>query len=397
MAYRNGLGSNLAFSIVNDTWRVSPIIYDGDEDQDRRMENPTEFEQAVDEHFERLHVWDRLKGLDKAQRPMRYGALMYVTSDGDSAKSTDELITLPTIDYLVKLNVFHEAQLQVASAVQNPAKFNYGMPIEYDIHTNAAGATNEWENSGYQVHASRVFPYGEGALDGSMYGVPCNEGCFEALMDAAKVRMSGAEGFFQNASNKYANTLPENATLADAEMLLDSMDDFDNEMSRSLVTVGEIKMLQTTLSDPTNAWTIAVNECAAHHSKPLTILIGQQTGRLASGEDIGVWNRVIMDRQEQVANAMITGLLDDWMEKFNFPAPTNELNIVWRDLNESTAEQQVDLAKKRAETNKICVDARMPPMYSTEFMQQEAGSPVEEVIVLDDGGEEPDDTPTEVK
>ena len=388
MAYRNGLGSNLAFAIVDDTWRVAPVIYDGDEDIDRRKDNPTEFEKAVDEHFERLEVWERLKGLDKAQRPMRYGAIMYVTSEQDAAKTTDKLLTLPTMDYLIGMRVYHEAQLQVSTASQNPASMNYGMPLVYDIRTNVAGSTNEWENSGYQVCASRVYPFGEGALDGSMYGVPCNEGCFEALMDAAKVRMSGAEGFFQNASNKYANTLPENATIADAEAILESQEDFDNELQRSMVTVGDIKMLQTTLADPTNAWTIAVNECAAHHSKPMTVLIGHQTGERASGEDIKTWNRVIMDRQEQVGNKMISGLLDDWMVKFNFPKPTNKINIVWRDLNESTADQQADLGKKRTETNKIARDAGMPPVYSIEYIQGEAGAPIGDVVVLDDGGED---------
>jgi hypothetical protein len=65
---------------------------------------------------------------------------------------------------------------------------------------------------------------------------------------------------------------------------------------------------------------------------------------------------------------------------------------VWRDLNESTAEQQVDLAKKRAETNKISVEGRGLPVYSTAYIQEEAGAPIEDVIILDDGGE--DDLPT---
>jgi hypothetical protein len=300
------------------------------------------------------------------------------------------------MDYLSKLSVFHEAQLPVDTAVTNPASVNYGNPILYSIRTNAAGSTNEWETSGYQVHASRVFPFGEGALDGSMYGVPCNEGCFEALMDSAKVRMSGAEGFFQNASNKYANTLPAEATLADADAILESMEDFDNELQRSLITVGDIKMLQTTLNDPTFAWTIAVNECAAHHGKPMSIIIGQMTGVLASEENIKTWNRVIMDRQPAVADKMITGLLNDLMLKFSFPAPTNKINIVWRDLNESTAEQQATLTKAKAETNKLCVEARMLPVYSTDGMQTDAGVEVKDVIILDSGGEG-DDLPVDKK
>lgn len=209
MANRNGFGFNLAYGIVDDTWRVPPTIYDGEEDAKRRLKSPTEFEKAIDEHFERLHVWDRLKGLDKAQRPMRYGALQYVTSEKDAAGTEIPLVRLPSMDYLVDLRVYHEAQLPVETAVTNPASINYGKPVLFGLRVNAAGSTNEWESSGYQIHASRVFPFGEGALDGSIYGTPCNESCFEALMDLAKVRGSASEGFYQNASNKYANTLPE--------------------------------------------------------------------------------------------------------------------------------------------------------------------------------------------
>lgn len=387
MAYRNGLGSNLAFAIVNDTWRIAPVIYDGEEDAERRKDNPTEFEKAVDEHFERLEVFERLKGLDKAQRPMRYGAIMYVTSSQDKAKAHDELVPLQSMEYLVKLTVFHEAQLRVESAVQDPSNINYGNPILYNIYTNVAGSTNEWEDSSYQVHASRVFPFGEGALDGSMYGVPCNEGCFEALMDSSKVRMSGAEGYYQNASNKYSVKLEKDSVIADANLIADSMADFDNGLSNSMITTDAVSLMQTLLNDPTSAWTIAVNECAAHHGKPMSILTGQMTGVLASEENIKTWNRVVMDREVQVGNPMILGLIKDLTEKFNFPEPTDKINIVWRDLNESTAEQKVDLAKKRAETNKISVEGRGLPVYSTEYIQTEAGAPIEDVIILDDGGE----------
>lgn len=49
---------------------------------------------------------------------------------------------------------------------------------------------------------------------------------------------------------------------------------------------------------------------------------------------------------------------------------------------------KAELAKKRAETNKACIDSRMQPVYSTEFIQQEAGAPVAQVVLLDDGGED---------
>jgi hypothetical protein len=390
MAYRNGIGGNLAFGIVNDTWRIPPTIYDGKEDAKRRKNNPTEFEKAWDETCERLEIFKRLKSLDLKQRPMRYGGLMFVTSgEAQGTNTTNELVRLPSIEYLVGMRTYHEAQLPVQTAVDDAMRVDYGNPLTYQIKTNVAGSTNEWENRGPQVHASRIYAYGEGALDGTIYGVPCNEGCFEALMDMAKTRGSGAEGSFQNASNKYVNTLPENATVADADAVLQSQEDFDNGIGVSMVAVGDVKTLQTQMTgNPKLSWDMAFAEACASHSKPQAVVMGEITGERASTENLKSWNRIVMDRQEGPGNDLIMGLLKEFIKKFSFPAPKEKINIVWRDLNESNTEQKVDLAKKRAETNKICVDAKMQPIYSTEYMQAEAGAQIEDVIELDNGGEE---------
>lgn len=390
MANRNGIAYNLCYEITKDCWREPPTIYDGDEDPERRESNPTEFEKAIDEHFERLQVWQYLEDLDYQQRPMRYGGIMALTSEPAGTTATVPLIRLPTMDYLVGFRVYNEAQLPVEQAQQDPMRVDYGQPLIYQVKTNVAGASNEWENSGYQVHASRVYAYGEGAIGNSIYGVPALEASFESLMDAAKVRGSSAEGYFQNASNKYAFTL-KNGTQADGDDIADEMEDFDNEISRSMMLgEGSVQLMQTTLADPTNPWTIAVNDACAAHSKPMKVVVGMQTGERASTEDIRQWNRVIMDRQARECNRMITGLIRFLQERFTMPEEADHINIVWRDLNESTAEQQAELANKRALTNKACIDAKMPPVYTTEFIQSEAGAPIVDVLDemdIDIGGE----------
>ena len=388
MANHNGIGSNLCYGIVSDCWRINPVAYDGDEDPERRKDNPTEFEVAFDALFERLDMWQYLEDLDYEQRPMRYGALMMITSGEGGAEAKDPLNPLPSVEYLVGLNVYNEAQLQVQTAGQDINTLSYGMPLTYQVRTNVAGSTNEWENSGIIVDASRVYAYGEGAIGRSIYGVPALEAAFESLMDLTKIRGSGAEGFYQNASNKYSVKLDKDSTIADAELILDSMEDFDNDISRSMVTTDAVSLMQTTLIDPTPAWTNAFNEACASESKPAKMVIGNQTGERSSTEDITAWNRVIMDRQSRQCNRMIQGFIDYITVMFNFPEPTNKLNIVWRDLNESTTGDKVDLGLKRAQTNKTCVDSGMQPVYSTEYIQSEAGAPVEEVVLLDTGGED---------
>lgn len=394
LANRNGIAYNLCYSITEDCWRIPPVIYDGPEDPKRRQENPTEFEQAIDQHFERLRAWQFMEDLDYSQRPMRYGALMMLTSENQGVRTSDELVGLPSIDYLVGMRVYHEAQLPVETAIQNPASLDYGNPVTYSIKTNVAGSTNEWENSGFQVHASRVFAFGEGAMGDSIYGVPALESSFESLMDAIKIRGGAAEGFYQNASNKYANILPENATAADAAEVIESMEDFDNEFSRSLVTVGDIKMLQTNLSDPTSPWTIAVNEACAAHSKPMKVVIGMQTGERASTEDILQWNRVVMDRQHRECGRIILGFINYIQDKFNFPEPSSgKISISWRDLNELSQGEQVKVVLDMASVNENQIKSKMEPIFSREVMQDTAGVEIEDVLSsmdIDIGGEDED-------
>ena len=387
MANRNGIGKNLAYGIVNDTWRVSPIIYDGEEDSDRRDKNPTKFEQAIDEVFDRLDLWHKFKMIDLAQRPMRYGGFVFVTSGEPGGTGINSFLApQPTPDYLVDLRVYHEAQLRIDTANTNPMSIDYGKPIEFTIKTGGAGSTNEWEESSYQVNATRTFCVGENATSGFL-GNPCNEACFESLMDLGKVRGSAAEGIFQNASNKYVNMLGENATINDAEEIIQSMEDFDDENSTSLVTTGDVKMLQTNLSDSSSAWKNALYEACAAHDKPAAIVIGEITGERASTENIKSWNRVVMDRQEGFASKLIVDFINDVLiDKFNLPEPSEYINVNWRDLNESTADDKAALAKTRVETNKLAIESRMQPIYSTEYIQQEAGSPAEVVVPLDDGG-----------
>ena len=82
---------------------------------------------------------------------------------------------------------------------------------------------------------------------------------------------------------------------------------FDN----SLIAYGmSAKTLSSTLADPMNPWTIALNEVAASTGIPATILVGQQTGRLASDEDGKQMAKVVMARRQNVLNPMIKALFD---------------------------------------------------------------------------------------
>ena len=129
--------------------------------------------------------------------------------------------------------------------------------------------------------------------------------------------------------------------------------------------------LQSALADPTPPWTIAVNEIAAAEEVPVTILIGQQTGRLASDEDQTHFAQMIMSRRENFATSMVMDVVKRMIKINALPAAEiNDLHLVWDDLTDTTQAEKLDTAKKMAEIN---ANPLMDQVFSREEIRENAG------------------------
>ena len=83
----------------------------------------------------------------------------------------------------------------------------------------------------------------------------------------------------------------------------------------------EAKSLQATMSDPKEYAQLAYNEIAAGSGIPLTIIIGMQTGRLASDEDQTQKNVLIQTRQKKWNTPMIKKFLKRLIKYNALPRP----------------------------------------------------------------------------
>ena len=80
----------------------------------------------------------------------------------------------------------------------------------------------------------------------------------------------------------------------------------NRNMDATIVTQGATAgVLQTTTSDPTGAFQLAANLFSASVQIPFVVLFGQQTGRLASGEDKAAMNARCKSRQANELTPMI--------------------------------------------------------------------------------------------
>ena len=385
MSRRNGLARGIIELKVGETWQDDPIVYDGDEDPKRRKENPTEFEKALDKWADEWELWSRLEGADKRQKVMRYSGLIIFAREPEEAQSTDQLQKLAGPEAVTKLMPVFESEIEVNEAIQDPSSPDYGQPRHYHFRSETTGSRNTWIENDFILHPSRVIPFAEGADDGSIYGVPEFESYFNALLDLEKVRMAGAEGLFKNASQKISINLDPKLTQGltddDQDAFDENIDEYSKNMNPALVLAGaEAKTMQSNMSDPKEYSQLAYNEVAAGSELPLTIIIGMQTGRLASDEDQTQKQIVIQKRQKKWATPMVKKTVKHLIKYNALPQLSNgKLTVCWPDITEPSFKDKVDAVDKMMSTNEKAVKAQQSSVYSTEFMQEFAGVEVEDV------------------
>ncbi len=82
-------------------------------------------------------------------------------------------------------------------------------------------------------------------------------------------------------------------------------------------------------------WLICMNEVAAATGIPVTILIGQMTGRLASDEDQKQLAKFVKERRENTINPMLRRFVDHMVKVGLLPAPRSEIEIEWENMLEA--------------------------------------------------------------
>ena len=212
---------------------------------------------------------------------------------------------------------------------------------------------------------------------GGIYGIPSLEAPYNSLMDLRKVIGAGGEGFYRNASQSIMFNLkdPSSAKI-NADLLSDFNDNYDefsrNRMRRAMWTPGlDPKALESSLITPEEFFKVALNDVSAASKIPATILIGQQTGRLASGEDSKHFLSMGNSRRENYLTENIVDVLNWCME--HGILPTGEFEVVWDDLLALSDTEKMTNAKSMSEVNKNQFGAGGMTPFTGEEIREAAG------------------------
>lgn len=238
--------------------------------------------------------WGVLKIMDAVQRVGSYGALFFELKDG---LTIDKQPKARGVDSVQAIKALYESQITPEEYETKRTSPEFGKPTVWSIKEDAQGDRSTSAGRDGKIHKDRIVTWAEGAIDGGINGRSCLRSVFNSLVTLEKIIGAGGEGFRKNAraSTHFNFTAAVNEFIAamGAKDAVDAKDkfndryrDFQGSADGSLITSGmDANQIKIDLANPEPFFKVALNDVAADWRIPGTVLIGQQTGRLASDED----------------------------------------------------------------------------------------------------------------
>ncbi len=397
---RSGFARAAIMRPVQKCWSTPPKIFDFDGDGEAEATG-TQFEKDVQYLIDKKKLMKWLYSLDYRQRVGRYGGIIIVAKeiDGDKKNGSDP-IQVAGVKNILSFKPAFEQQIIEGEIDNSIQSTGFGNPLSYSYNPSAS-ATHQTQVSDMTVlDRTRVFTFGEGADDGSIYGTPALEAGFNDLLNLEKVGVAAAEGLYKNAKQRlHINVKDEHVASAmlnsDEQGAFDeTMKDFAAGFDAEFFTSGmEVATLQSALQDPTGAANVALQAFCASVDIPKTVLIGFETGERSSSENKNSWDEMCASRRENVLSDMIESFLEHLVSIGALTPPKNGIKIVWDDLMAASDEEKLNNAGSMTTVNKTSFDAGNGAIFTDEEIRKAAGyEPLEDDLFdEDDEGEMTDD------
>jgi hypothetical protein len=397
---RGGPAHGAVHRLLDKCWQEWPRIKRPDSDD----ESP--WETKVQALLRSVDAWRKLRDFDRRNMIGRFAGLIYRVADN---LALDQPLVRGS--RLVDIVPVYEDQLRVTAWDADPASESFGEPTMWQYRMRKPrsednqGRPDAWAN----VHPSRIQILAEGTAGDFFDGVPLLKAGFNHLVDIEKIAGGSGESYLKNSARtlvfKYgSDAVPE--TLQhnpDGSTQSVGVREAHEAQTRALnrntdasivIQGGDATTLQTTVQDPTGAWTLAANLFAASIRIPFTVLFGQQTGRMASDEDKADFNSRAKSRQTNELTPMLEQLVTR-MQAAGLIEP-GPFEIEWPPLDAPGDTDKAELIGKMAAAARSAYDTGAGMLFDgNEYRKamgyEEMAEPVE-LPPLPDAPEETADT-----
>lgn len=369
------------------TWREAPEIQDGDEDD-------TEFIKAWEELTtidvkniaDQKTIWHYLQRADKVSGIGRFGLLLIGISDkgGELNKPIpDGGLSLEDFLYLQPLD---EAAVTIDKLDNDPTSPRFNLPETYKIYIEdsiqSSGDSGNRERSGNQqtVHWSRVIHIADDLKSDEIYGKPRLKGIFNLLNVLEKVTAGAGESAWQLMNKGYIASTKDGYSLdagtstgsSTSEITTDEVESFIHGLTRFLELEGmDVQVLGGEIVDPSGLVKTIITLISGETGIPQRLLLGNEQGQLASGQDERNWGSFILSRQKNFAEPIILRpLISRLIFTGILPEPTSGgYTVKWADTFKLNELEEAEVRQREASALADVVNAGMPiETYLSEFL-----------------------------
>lgn len=309
-AYRRGLGKRLVNVWADDTWRLEPIIWDGEERFSAETKNPFLLAwnqvatggQLFDDGETSGGLLAQLRYLDQMVGLGGYGVLVFGLRDGKDLSEPAEKGRMGGPQDLLYAKPYPEVYAKILETERDRKSPRYGKPTMYQVTTRT---TTQDATETMRVHWSRCLHVAEGG-DG-VYGLPRLEAVWNQLTDLLKIHAATGEGAWRLLAPSYSMETQEGYEPPDAdspewESFSGQVDDFVHGLRRWLSLEGQkLNEISGDLKDPKPSIEITMDMIAGITGIPKRKLTGSERGELASSQDADSWAGEIATRQANFA------------------------------------------------------------------------------------------------
>lgn len=368
---RQAIARALIDKPANATWQEAPdIVASEPETEGGESDNSTPFENDVEELMSgeslRRAPLHRFNAVHRLASLGEFAVLVFGFRDGRELSEPvmpegedDPTPPFDALDDLMYLAAFGQNRINDIDIETDMASPRFRQPREYELVVGTEEDDGETTEHLEQVHWTRVIHVPEGTLVDDNRGTPKFKPVFHNLINVEKILAGSAEGYWRGGYRGMVIRPPEapgggvanfDGSGASSDELADEIDQYTNNMQRTIATTGRVQQLDHSIADPAEHVDQQLQSIVAALDIPKSILVGQESADRATREDKTQWHETIAHIRNTWAGPVILRPFIERLVDVGILSepPAGGFEIEWPELDEPSPQEQADYAKTLA-------------------------------------------------
>ncbi len=285
------------------TWSDPPTMVDADAELIKGWEKITKD----------VNIWQTLYQVDRLARLGHYAILVF--GYNDTGKMERQAVVSEKLNEVLYVKAFGSRVVGEIVLNDDDKDKRFGLPVSYTIKFDNPGDKVITGGSVFvkgmqdkKVHWSRVVHVVDNPLEDQIFSTPIIEKVFNLLDDLLKVVGGTSETYWLTANRGMQANIDKDMDIdpADADALTDEIEEYQHQLRRFIRTRGvELNVLESSTPSPQETFTMLIAMLSGATGIPQRILIGSESGSLASEQDRANWADRVGERRVLFAEPVI--------------------------------------------------------------------------------------------